>query len=149
MTTESEHWAYSRDREMFHGDYPTWWEAVHIATSEKDGPDAGVWVGLCVPPWPPEHISIADIVLEHIACQDDYSGDWAADWPDASKAQETELDDMLRAVLAAWLDKHDLRPKWFTVPKSEWKTRAEATEACVEHCKEIALPHNTAKEPQA
>lgn len=128
-----EKWAYSRDQEQYHGDFATWWDAV-LGGLPRDADDsAGVWVGKCEPPWPPEDHGFADVVIEHIQEQDDYRGEWADDWPGASKEQYAELEALLSAALAGWLDKHGLRPKFFTVPESQCRTKGEALAAQAAH----------------
>lgn len=60
------------------------------------------------------HMLDADHVLDHIACQDDFCGDYAEGITE-TKAQMQELDDAMHAVLFHWLDKHDLWPQFCIV----------------------------------
>lgn len=125
-----ERWAYSRDGEFYRGDFADWREAALDALHDA-AEGASVWVGQCEPPVDPEHYIDADFLIEHIACQDDFNGEWAEDWPGATQAQMDELTDSVRAVIAEWLDRHKLRPRFFTVPCGVQVTEAEALDpAC-------------------
>lgn len=77
-------------------------------------------VGIFTQPTPPEEyifgsslidimreIEDDDYILEGCGCEDFLSN--------VTKQQEDELEDAVRAAVAAWLDKHDLRPKWKVV----------------------------------
>ena len=70
------------------------------------------WVGKCVPPPRPEDMWCAEDWLEHVSVQDSYSGEWAEDWDGSTRVQRNELEQEVRSVLAAWLDRHNLRPKF-------------------------------------
>ena len=106
-------YCYSHDEETFHGDFPTYEAAVEAGRS--DAGDRPVFVGEAVPPTQPEDWWNAEDWLEHVSVQDEYSGDWAEDWDNSTKEQREELEREVRAVMAAWLDRHDLRPKFFNV----------------------------------
>ena len=106
-------WSISRDHENFYGVFDTIEAALLEALP-------GNLVGECELARQPEDVpDFADIILEHIAVQDDYCFEAAEGWyADATgdKAACDELNNTIREVFARWLDKHDLRPKFFLVP---------------------------------
>ena len=109
-----ERWVISSDGERFNADfYGTREEAV------EDGrelwPDEVFFVGKAVDPQPPEDYFDCDDWLDSVSEQEDYGGDWADDWNESTKEQRAELDAEVRAVMAAWLDRHKLRPTFFVV----------------------------------
>lgn len=111
-------YCYSRDEKTFYGRFDT----IEEATDEAlDGHESG-WVGEAVPPPQPETFWRADDWLEHVSVQDEYSGDWAEDWDESTKEQRAELEAEVQSVMAAWLDKHGLRPKFFNVKNSKLVT---------------------------
>lgn len=116
-------WAYGRAGGPFYGGFDTREEAILEARDIYEG---SFYVGQLRPPIRPEGIINAADILESLANDDDYQGEWAEGWPDASEAQVQELDDEFTRVLAAWLDRHGLRPKWFVVPDPELIEAAEA-----------------------
>lgn len=129
----AERWAYCKRSEEgpFFGDFPTWRDAVLDALHHEQDVRVGCWVGKCEPPVDPENYITADHIIEHIACQDEYNGEWAGDWPGATKEQEDELTDALRSVVAEWIDRHGLHPKFFTIPCPVFVTKEEALDpAC-------------------
>lgn len=107
--------SYSRDESRFHGSFDTREEAVAEAL---DGYEEG-WVGENEPPPQPEYLWDAEDWLEHVSCQDEYGSDAAEGWDDSTKEQRAELEIEVRKVMAAWLDKYDLRPKFWTVVNTE------------------------------
>jgi hypothetical protein len=116
-------YAYSLDGERYHGSFGSAEEAA--ANGLNDDDRDSVWVGECVPPPQPETFLDAAYILEHVQCQDYYSGEYGEDWPNASKDQEAELTEALQAAFAAWLDRHGLRPEFFMVENVREITRAE------------------------
>ena len=125
--SDQEQWAYSRDGERFTGGYSDWREAAEDAIGE--GEFQSVYVGKCEPPRPPEHYLIGchvvEDIIEHIQQQDDYCHEFAEDWPNASQEQIVELGVAIRDMFRVWLDKFDLRPKFFSVPHSVIVTKAD------------------------
>lgn len=102
-------YSYSHDDEHFHGEYDTPEEA--FAMSNEDS----AYVGENVAPTQPEDFWRAYDWLEHVSCQDEYSMDAAEGWDDSTKEQLSELETEVRKVMAAWLDRHGLRPKFWIV----------------------------------
>ncbi|NCX94328.1 MAG: hypothetical protein EBX40_06610 [Gammaproteobacteria bacterium] len=88
-----------------------------------------VYIGECKRPPQPESIWEADDWLETVSCQDEYSIEVAEGWDRATKEQKEELETAVRNVMAEWLDKHDLRPKFYLVDevgaftREEWESR--------------------------
>ncbi len=68
------------------------------------------YVGQYEAPAPPEHFVNADLLLDHILCQDDYAGDWAEDTLSPTEEQEEQLTHMLRLAFVLWMEEHGLRP---------------------------------------
>lgn len=103
--------SYSFNEEDFHGDFNTREEAAKEAFAED--PEINVcWTGENVTPIPENFIN-AQVLIENIQCQDEFSGEWAENWPDETKEQLEELEKEIQKVFAAWLDKHSLRPAFF------------------------------------
>jgi hypothetical protein len=100
-------WGCSGDEEIYHGCFDT--EEQAMAEARELGYRV---IGQYREPVPPETLLNWDAILEITWGDDDYSGEWAEDWPHATEEQETELVDSLRKVFAEWLDKHNLRPTW-------------------------------------
>ena len=115
--SEAGKWSYSFDEETFHGSEIESVEgAIAEALSESEhGDGRRFWIGQCESPIQPEDMWNAADWLEHVSVQDDYSGDWAEDWDRSTKEQRKELEAEVRAVLAAWLDRHKLRPTHFKI----------------------------------
>lgn len=107
-------YSHSRDGERYHGDFSTPEEAAREALA---GCSVGswVWVGEAVPPTPPENCWDASDWLEHVSCQDDYDNDFGIDWDTSTPQLRAELEAEVRQVMAAWLDRHGLRPMHFTI----------------------------------
>lgn len=110
----SDKWAYSTDGDQYVGEFEHWHEAASEGLDESSG-DV-VWVGRCEPPTDPENYIDADFLMDHIRCQDEYNHEWAEDWPGATQAQMDELTDAVRHVIAEWIDRHGLAPKFFSIP---------------------------------
>ena len=107
-------WGHSHDGEYYTGAYDTREEAVAEARAVENR-----FVGQFRDPQAPEDCIDADDLLEKSACQDDYEGDWADGWPDATAEQRKELTTAVQKVYGEWLDKHGLRPKWGMVENGE------------------------------
>jgi hypothetical protein len=126
-------YSYSFNQEDYFGSFDTAEEAAHEAWADADDRDDGhvsvCWVGENVPPTPPESLFDVETWIEHCQCQDDYQGDWAQDWDCGTKAQREELQRKVRAVMAAWLDRHHLRPNWFTIRNPVKVLRSESKPA--------------------
>jgi hypothetical protein len=107
MNPMSGKWGYSNDEEIYSGRFDTVDEAMveakalgYRVVGEYREPDA------------PEYFVDAEMLLDHIVSNDDYDGEWADGWPDATEDQMQELTSGIIKVFGEWLDKHDLRPKW-------------------------------------
>lgn len=99
--------AISNDEEHFEGPFETMDEALSQGT---------VWIGNTRPPRQPETFIDVDGMLDGIGDGDeDWSMDCADWWNGPSKEQITELQKEFEVAMSSWLDRHDLRPKWFCV----------------------------------
>lgn len=117
-------YAYSFDGETYHGKFATAEEAIAegFASSSRNT----LWIGEAHPPIQPEDLWDTDDWLEHVSCQDEYLGDWAEDWDESTDEQREELEREVRAVVAAWLDRHGLRPRFFTIKNERKVTREDS-----------------------
>ena len=116
----------STNEESYSGEYLSEMEALEEAFAHED--DDVVWVGECVPPTQPEDYWNAEDWIEHVACQDEYSGEYAEDWDQSTKEQREELERGVSKVMAAWLDRHNLRPKFFSIKNPKRVTREQFEE---------------------
>lgn len=105
--------AISYDNERFEGSYSTVEEAIKDAADNVH--HEVFWVGRCVSPTQPEDYWCAEDWLEHVSLQDEYGGDYADGWEGSTTTQREELETEVRAAMAAWLDRHKLRPRFYTV----------------------------------
>ena len=104
-------WSLSTDQEHYHGTFGSRDEAIAEGRSYYKR----FWVGQCVTPTQPEEIWDASNWLETVWCHEDYQGDWAEGQVSPSKEQLHELSAQVTPVIAAWLDRHNLRPKHFVI----------------------------------
>lgn len=120
--------AYSYDEVVYHGAFETAEAAAHEGLWALTDA-AWCWVGECKPPRQPEdsftRYEVEEFFQERVSSQDDYSGEWCEDWYEATKDQEEELSEEIRKAIAAWLDKHSLRPKFYCVEAAEKWVRGE------------------------
>lgn len=116
-TTQAERWFYSLDEEHYEGDFATREEA--IAEGREAYPGDTIYVGKGTPPIQPEAAWDADDWLDCVSNLDDYCLDCADDWNRATKEQRDELEALVRPILAAWLDRHGLRPTFVLINKPE------------------------------
>lgn len=124
MKTEqrAEEWAVSSDGENYWGGV---YDSKERAIAECLVLGGG-YVGRCVPPPQPEDLWEAADWLEHVSCQDEYSGEWAEGWAGhVTQEMRTELEAEVRPVLAAWLARHGLNPTFYTITDAE---KVEETE---------------------
>lgn len=103
----------SADEEHYHGCF----ESIEDAIEEASQGCAyeTFWVGECEQPRQPELYWNADDWLELVGCQDEYQGEYAEDWDDSTAEDHEELEEEVRKVMAEWLDRKKLRPKFFIV----------------------------------
>jgi hypothetical protein len=111
-------WAISGDSENYYCGEPT--KEAAIEEGRCLYPDSSFWVGRCVKPTQPEDFWRAEDWLEHVACQDEYSTDWAEGWDDGiTKGQMQELESAVRKIMGEWLDRHKLRPRFYGIEDAE------------------------------
>lgn len=77
------------------------------------------YMARCELPPAPEGYFDAESWLETVSCQDDYMGDHAENWDNSTKEQRDELTKEVQAVMAAWLDRHNLRPTFWNAHDPE------------------------------
>lgn len=108
-------WSISTDQERYHGE----WDTKEEAIAEAQTYDQTCWVGQCVPPVPPENLFNGYSVATWLDCDvlqhDDYAGEWAEGSVQATREQRDELAAEIRPIIAAWLDRHKLRPKHWSI----------------------------------
>ena len=112
-------YAYSTQEDTgYVGGFETREEAVQAA--REDGLDSVYYLGEERPPIQPENLFDPEDWLEKVSCQEDYSIEAADGWSDpVTKDQLEELQAEVSLVMAAWLDRHKLRPKFFLVENIE------------------------------
>lgn len=106
-----ERYAWSSDGEVYVGDFASIERAFEDA--EAEGCERP-WIGKAGAPMVEQYVD-ADLILEHITCQDDYTAEVAEEWPFATVMQCHELTEALQKVVAEWVDKHKLWPTFFVV----------------------------------
>jgi len=111
-------WAISSDSENYnHADFKSKEEAIAEGLIFYGGEP--FYVGELEEPTPPEDLFDCGDWLEHVSCQEDYEGDHAEGWDSSTKEQREELNQEVRQVLSAWLDRHNLRPSFWNIPNGE------------------------------
>ena len=110
-------WSISRDEESYLGVFDSAEEAITEGRSLYG--ERRFWIGQVVPPRPPESFfgedSIESWIDNEVLENDDYAGEWAEGAIPATKEQRQELAEQIRPLIAAWLDKHGLRPTHFNI----------------------------------
>lgn len=129
-----EHWLYSRDGEMFYGDFPTRAEAIQAALTRLVEPDddGPVYVARGEHPDLPEVTeNDAALVVESLGerLAEESTTDRAAEWPDTSVAQDDDLLAGLNAAVERWIKTHGLEPDWFHVANEEEVSEEELAAA--------------------
>ena len=109
-------YSISTNEEDYHGKFETIKEALEEAVNEYAY--ESFWLGKCRPPRQPEKFVNVDGMLDGLGDgHEDWGGDWAEwDWP--SSDQIAELQKEFESVMAAWLDRHKLRPRWFCIDEA-------------------------------
>lgn len=128
---EPEVWCWSADREIYQGDSSSWWEAALEYFEEHDITDSEATVSVgkqFLPPAAEQYVD-ADLILEHVGCQDKYNHDAGENWPNASKEQLEELTDRLRETFGSWLDFHNLRSGFWLIGADHEVSYADALAA--------------------
>lgn len=108
-------YSFSYDEENYQQEFDSIEDACKEAASCDPEEHACFWVGEVVPPPAPEDFFDVDDWIDRVQDQDEYCGDWADHWCDATKEQLEEANRAVRSALAAWLDRHGLRPTFFNV----------------------------------
>lgn len=108
----TEKWSISTNGENYSGQYDTKEEA--IAEGQAMGYDS-FYVGQCCSPISPEAAWCGEDWIDHVLCQDDYSGEWADGSLNATNEELAELEGEVRPILAAWLERHGLRPTFWLI----------------------------------
>lgn len=126
----SNKWSISTDEERYDGQYDTIDEA--IAAGKANG-HSEFWVGQCVPPTPPELLftnwSVERWIDSDVWSDEEYSGSWAEDSVKPTPEQIEELAEEIRPLIAAWLDRHNLRPQFWNIdPMSVRQVNVESEE---------------------
>ncbi len=98
MTNHVGKWSYSTDEETYHGNFDSREEAI----AEMSGYEK-FWTGQIVDPTDPEDYLDADLLLEHIQCQDDYSLDVAEDCLYCTKEDREDLTQAIRETFRQWM----------------------------------------------
>lgn len=109
-------YSYSTDEETYRQTFDTIEAACDEAAAEV-GVGAFFWVGeIAEPPAAENHFSVDDWI-EHVSCQDEFCGEWAEGWDMSTNAQREELEKEVRAVMTAWIERHNLRPTFWNINK--------------------------------
>ncbi|MFA4971558.1 MAG: hypothetical protein WC683_03015 [bacterium] len=98
-------WCYatSREAEAWNGNFATREEAIEEGTREYEGDADHFFVACGECPDPADAMPRAlDIIEMMVECAGDEWGEIAEDWPEVSKEEEKELDD----ILEGWARKH-------------------------------------------
>ena len=116
-----ERWAWSEHEDGYWNVCDSREEAIEEGREVLGG--GSFYIGRRSPPAQPEQILDLDMrdVLDRTA-DDCGHEDWCiegCEWPLPSRELFHALNADVRNVLAAWLDKHDLRPKWFVIADAE------------------------------
>lgn len=112
---ELEAFCLSTDGEHYDSRFPTEQEAIDEAVAW--GCEV-FYIGQPEKPVQPESFWSANEWIETVCNHDDYTGDYAEGWYCGTREQEKELEEQVRPVLAAWLDRHKLRPKHWLINSS-------------------------------
>ena len=111
-------WSFSTDEENYHGEFDTLEAAIAKA---REGVEEGatVWVAQQVPPVQPEelftHYSVEEWLERDVLEHEDYLGPWAEGAVPATREQLKELAADIKPIIAAWFDRHNLRPTHFVI----------------------------------
>jgi hypothetical protein len=112
-------YSYSTDEESYQGQFASAEDACDEAANEIAVEGAHFWVGENASPPQPETFWHAYTWLDNVSEQDEYGGEWACDWDKSKLEQRAELEAEVRTVMGRWLDRHNLRPKFWTIEKPQ------------------------------
>lgn len=109
-----EFWISSNEESFSDGPYESREDAIAAAPGELDL-EEGQRFWTCEAEWetntfPPDAEWIIDTARDNAG---DGAPECAEDWLDVTKEQIADLDAMLETTWNAWLDKRNLRPRWF------------------------------------
>lgn len=108
-------WSLSTNGENYHHQFDTRDEAI----GEGNSYGGTFYIGQCVSPTPPEDLfdgwSVESWLENSVWEHDDYAGEWAEDAVHPTSTQRDDLAEQIRPVIAAWLDRHNLRPKFWNI----------------------------------
>ena len=108
--SDRERWCWT-DLEFRSGSASSEAEAVRQATEDRHfAPGDMLLVSRLRDPKPPEQFFSAEDWIGYVRDQDDYLGDQAVNWCDATAEQLAELDDLVRPILRAWFERHSFMP---------------------------------------
>lgn len=115
-----EEWAISTNEEDYSGCFGSEDEAI---AEGKANEYSRFFVGKCVKPAQPEVLfdgdAVEDWLKDHVWQHEDYCHDWADGQVNPNRKQLEDLAERIRPVIAEWLDRHGLRPRFFLIdPKS-------------------------------
>ena len=106
-------YSISTDEETYNGNYETIEEALEEASVGYA--HTIFWLGTCRVPRQPEKFIDVDGMLDGLGDgHEDWGGEWA-EWDGPTAAQIAALQKEFEEVMAAWLDRHKLRPRWFCI----------------------------------
>ena len=107
-------WSISYNEEHYFGQYETLEEAI----AEARANNCRV-VGQCVDPPQPETLfdrySVQMWLDSSVWGHDEYQHDWAGGEVNPTNEQMDELASEIQPIIAAWLDRHKLRPKFWNI----------------------------------
>ena len=123
MKDDAEKYCWSWDEEAYYDSgYASVEDCIAEALAATSDPEENegntLYVGKQKSPRQPEdYFSDCDIerFLEKVSEQDEYGGEWTEDWDRSTREQRAELAREIQPLIAAWLDRHNLRPKFFIV----------------------------------
>jgi len=104
-------WGTSYDDECYSGRAASRDEAIAADPTAR-------FVGQYEAPLLESYLS-AELLIEHVLCQDDYCGDWADGSLDATEEQCAELTEAVQRLFREWAERHDLVPQFGIVRISE------------------------------
>jgi len=108
-------YSYSTNEENYYGQFDTIEECIAEVIASYDD-DQVFWVGENHPPTQPEELFDCEGWLDRISeCDEEYCNEWAQGWNRSTREHREELNELVKPILAAWLDRHDLRPKFWNI----------------------------------